>query len=418
MFDIVQHSSYLTSLDMPASQQYYRAVYAYPWDVVQEEPSRFGEIVSAQGISAVTLALSYHAGKFMSPQRRPGRVYFPEDGAVYFNPTLSRYGKIKPFPHPDAQLREVAARLVEASSLQVSAWVVLFHNTRLGSAYPDMTVRNAWGDRYIYSLCPVNPHVADFGMGLACDIAATLALKSIVVETPGFLPYAHGYHHEFAQVQSQRWIEMLLGLCFCDHCLRESHGNTGIDSLGLRLRVARLVDDYLESPCEVPPDMAYGWITADILHDAELAAFLRWRVQRVSAFVKQLRAVLPHTTPLAVIPTVQRPTSTAWVEGSSLEELVNVADFLEIPFYEPTASRAIADAWDSLRRAGSRQAPKIRAILRPGPPDLNSGRETEAAVKGMAELGIRNFAFYNWGFLRRHDFARIGAALKQPPLNS
>jgi hypothetical protein len=400
---------------MPPSPQFYRAVYAYPWDVVQEEPSRFGEIVSAQGISAVTLALSYHAGKFISPRSTQRRVYFPEDGAVYFNPTLSRYGKIKPYPHPEPEIREVATRLAAASSLEVNAWVVLFHNTRLGITYPDMTVRNAWGDHYVYSLCPINPQVADFGTELVRDIAATLSLKSIVVETPGFLPYPHGYHHEFAQVQSQRWIELLLGLCFCDHCLRESHGDTGIDSQGLRLRTARIVDDYLESPCEVPPDMADAWVTADLLRDAELAAFLRWRTQRVSALVKRLRAALPDNIPLAIIPTVQRPTSAAWLEGSSLEELANVADFLEIPFYEPTASRAIADAWDSLRRAGNRHAARIRAILRPGSPDLNSGRETAAAVKGIAELGIRHFAFYNWGFLRKHDFARIGEALKAIP---
>src|SRR5260370_20249669 len=85
---------------MPPSPQFYRAVYAYPWDVVQEEPSRFGEIVSAQGISAVTLALSYHAGKFISPRSTQGRVYFPVDGAVYFYPALSRYAKIKTYPHP------------------------------------------------------------------------------------------------------------------------------------------------------------------------------------------------------------------------------------------------------------------------------------------------------------------------------
>jgi hypothetical protein len=176
-----------------------------------------------------------------------------------------------------------------------------------------------------------------------------------------------------------------------------------------------MVDDYLDSPCEVSPDMAYGWITADMLRDAELVTFLRWRVRRISAFVKRLRAALPDNIPLAVIPTVQRPTATAWLEGSSLEELADVADFLEIPFYEPTASRAIADAWDSLRRAGNRHAARIRAILRPGPPDLDSGRETAAAVKGIAELGIRNFAFYNWGFLRRHNFARIGEALKAIP---
>jgi len=33
---------------MPPFQQFYRAIYAYPWDLVHEEPLRFGEIVSAQ----------------------------------------------------------------------------------------------------------------------------------------------------------------------------------------------------------------------------------------------------------------------------------------------------------------------------------------------------------------------------------
>jgi hypothetical protein len=74
----------------------------------------------------------------------------------------------------------------------------------------------------------------------------------------------------------------------------------------------------------------------------------------------------------------------------------------------------VADAWDSLRRTGGKVA-QIRAILRPGPPDLDGGKETAAAVKGLAELGVRNFAFYNWGFLRKHDFARVGEALKAIP---
>jgi hypothetical protein len=391
---------------------HYRAVYAYPWDLAPNGGSGFGELVSAQGISAVTLALSYHAGKFISSRRK--HVYFPEDGAVYFNPTVSRYGRIKPYPHPDQELRRVAAHLADSGGLDLHAWMVLFHNTRLGTTYPEATVRNVWGDRYIYSLCPVNPEVADYGVALVKDVALTLPVKSIVVETAGFLPYPHGYHHEFAQVQSQRWIEMLLGLCFCDHCSDQSQRETGIDSQNLQRRVAAMVDDYLESPCDAPSDMAYAWITADLLQDAELLTFLRWRIQRVSALVKQLRAVLSNDIALAIIPTVQRPTATTWLEGSDLQKLADNADFLEIPFYEATAARVVADAWDSLRRTGGKVA-QIRAILRPGPPDLDGGRETAAAVKGLAELGIRNFAFYNWGFLRKHDFARIGQALKAIP---
>jgi hypothetical protein len=396
---------------MPSSQPPYRAVYAYPWDVAQAEALKFAEIVSAQGISDITLALSYHAGKFLSPRRKTGRVYFPEDGAVYFQPTLSSYGRIKPYPHPDEDLRNVATRLIEASGLAVNAWVVLFHNTRLGTTYPDATARNAWRDRYIYSLCPVNPQVAEFGTALLRDIAATLSLKSIVVETPGFLPYPHGYHHEFAQVPSQRWLETLLALCFCDHCLNESRRETGIDSQALQSRIANLADAYLASSCDVPSDMASGWITADLLADVELAGFLRWRSRHLSGLVKQFRATLPDHIPLAVIPTVQRPTATSWIEGSDLGELAKAADYLEVPFYEPTAARAIADAWDTLRRSGGHSA-KIRAILRPGPPDLDGGHQTAEAVIGIAELGIRDFAFYNWGLLRKQDFARIGPALK------
>lgn len=396
---------------MASSQPYYRGVYAYPWDVAQEGVLQFRNSVSAQGLSAVTLAVSYHTGKFLSPRRNRGRVYFPEDGAVYFNPTVSRYGKIKPYAHPDKELRQVAAEIAETTDLEVHAWTVLFHNTRLGTNYPDAVVKNAWGDRYIYSLCPVNPQVAEYGIALANDVALTLPVKSLVVETPGFLPYPHGYHHEFAQVQSQPWLEMLLGVCFCNHCLDQSHRDTGIDSSGIRARVATMLDGYLESPCEVPPDMAYAWITADLLQDAELLTFLRWRMQRVSAFVRQVRAVIRKEVALAIIPTVQRPTASTWFEGSNLKELAEAVDFLEIPFYEPAASRAIADAWDSVRRVGGDTA-KIRAIIRPGPPDLGNGKDTTAAVKGLADLGIRNFAFYNWGLLRTHDFIRIGEALE------
>jgi hypothetical protein len=396
---------------MPSSQPYYRAVYAYPWDVVQPGVLEFRNLVSAQGLSAVSLAISYHTGKFLSPRRRPGRVYFPEDGAVYFNPTVSRYGKIKPYAHPDQELRQVAAKIAEITDLEEHAWAVLFHNTRLGSNYPDAVVRNAWGDSYIYSLCPVNPQVAEYGVALVNDVALTLPVKSVVVETPGFLPYPHGYHHEFAQVQNQPWLEMFLGLCFCNHCLQQSHGDTGIDSSGVRARVATMLDSYMESPCEVPSDMAYAWITADLLQDAELLTFLRWRMQRISALVRQMRAVLPRNVALAIIPTVQRPSATSWLEGSNLKELAEAADFLEIPFYQPAASRAIADAWDSVRRVGGDTA-KIRAIIRPGPPDLDAGKETTAAIKGLADLGIRNFAFYNWGLLRKPDFMRIGEALR------
>jgi hypothetical protein len=388
----------------------YRSVYAYPWDVLESGPTRFADILASQRLTEVTIAVSYHAGKFLRTRNGSSRVYFPEDGTVYFEPDLKRYGRIKPVPHPDKKLRQVAAGLVQADRLGVHAWTVVFHNSRLGVAYPHATVRNAWGDRYPYSLCPVNPEVAEFGLALVQDLSRSLPVASIVLETVGFLPYAHGYHHEFAQTKISSWMSVLLALCFCDHCLNESKSEAGINSRALRQHVITKVDDYLRSPVDIPADVAAAWTAADVLSNEELSQYLKWRSRRVSELVKQLRAAVSGK--LAIIPTIQRPTASTWIEGSDIRSLAEIADYLEVPFYEPTAQRAIADAWDTLHRAGS-DPTKIRAILRPGPPDLGDGQELAEAVQGISQLGIRDFAFYNWGLLRKHDFERIGPALSR-----
>jgi hypothetical protein len=388
----------------------YRSVYAYPWDVLESGPTRFADILASQRLTEVTIAVSYHAGKFLRTRNDSSRVYFPEDGTVYFEPDLKRYGRIKPVPHPDKKLRQVAAGLVQADRLGVHAWTVVFHNSRLGFAYPDATVRNAWGDRYPYSLCPVNPEVAAFGVALVDDLSRALPVASIVLETIGFLPYGHGFHHEFAQTKIAPWMSVLLALCFCEHCLKESKRETGIDSNALRKRVEAKVDDYLQSAVDIPADMALAWTTADVLSDEELSGYLKWRSHRVSELVKQVRAAV--SAKLAIIPTIQRPTASTWIEGSDIKALAEIADYLEVPFYEPTAQRAIADAWDTLHRTGN-DPTKIRAIVRPGPPDLGDGQELVEAIQGIAQLGIRDFAFYNWGLLRKRDFERIGPALSR-----
>ena len=398
----------LQSQSMPSAP--YRSVYAYPWDVLESGPTRFADILASQRLTEVTIAVSYHAGKFLRTRSDSSRVYFPEDGTVYFEPDLKRYGRIKPVPHPDKKLRQVAAGLVQADRLGVHAWTVVFHNSRLGVAYPDATVRNAWGDRYPYSLCPVNPEVAAFGVALVEDLSRALSVASIVLETIGFLPYAHGYHHEFAQTKITPWMSVLLALCFCEHCLKESKRETGIDSNALRKRVEAKVDDYLQSAVDIPADIALAWTTADILSDEELSGYLKWRSRRVSELLKQFRAAV--SAKLAIIPTIQRPTASTWIEGSDIKALAEIADYLEVPFYEPTAQRAIADAWDTLHRTGN-DPTKIRALLRPGPPDLGDGQELVEAIQGIAQLGIRDFAFYNWGLLRKRDFERIGPALSR-----
>ena len=98
--------------------------------------------------------------------------------------------------------------------------------TTPGSAtlHPQSTIRNAFGDRYVYSLCPSAPEAREYAVALCKDVTDNYPVTGISLETPGFLPYAHGYHHEFAMVKPNKWLDARLGLCFCDHCVEQRAG--------------------------------------------------------------------------------------------------------------------------------------------------------------------------------------------------
>ena len=55
--------------------------------------------------------------------------------------------------------------LTDVEGIAVNVWMVLLHNTLLGDAYPEAIVANAFGDRYVYSLCPSAPEARDYAVG-------------------------------------------------------------------------------------------------------------------------------------------------------------------------------------------------------------------------------------------------------------
>jgi hypothetical protein len=325
---------------------------------------------------------------------------------VYFNPDPALYGKLLPVPHSDPALRRLASQL--APHIPVRAWLVLLHNSRIGAAHLDLVTRNAWGDPYLYSLCPSQGAVRDYAVAL-CRDAARQPVSELVLETPGWLPYSHGYHHEFAQIRPNQWLDAMCGLCFCDACTSRARAE-GIDAKGLAQWVRRRVDTYLDAGVDAEPDQAAAWLAADLLQVPELAPFLAMRNRVVLDLVSEIRAAVPRSQAVWVIPTVQRPTASSWLEGSLLSGLAQQADGLEVPFYEASASRVAADAWDVLQRIP--ESARVRAILRPGPPDLADGRELSGALACLARLGIDEVGFYNYGLLRRDRLEQMAKTLR------
>ena len=262
---------------------------------------------------------------------------------------------------------------------------------------------------YIYSLCPSHPDARAYAIGLARDVTESYPVSGISLESPGFAPYSHGYHHEFALNQPNRWLDSQLGLCFCDHCTKGAK-SAGINGNALKSRVAKDVSDYLASDIDFPPDMAEAFWLADTQLDGELKAYINWRCGVVTSLVAEIRHAVRKDATVSVIPSVARPSGGSWYEGSDLASLAEVADFIEACFYEPNSARVKADLFDVKRRLNG--AGKLRGILRPAWPDLADGDDFLAAVAALRDGGVRGIAFYNWGHLRAKNVARIGDAMK------
>lgn len=386
----------------------YNAIYAYAWDIAEQTVPAAVDQVRALGIDTITIAGSYHAGKFIRPRGRLGKIYFPEDGTAYFRPSPESYGVIKPVVSRVSAERDILRELCETKRIAANVWLVLMHNTRLGEQHPQATVTNAFGDRYVYNLCPSAPDARAYAISLCKDVTDHYAVSGISVETPGFLPYAHGFHHEFALIKTNQWLHNQLGLCFCDHCIR---GATvaGIDAPRLRARVRQDVESYLASGFDLPDDMADAIWHADTRTDGDLSAFLRWRCDVVSGLVREIRAAVRPDATVAVIPSVARPTGGAWYEGSDLRALAEAAGILEACFYEPSAERVRCDAWDVQRRLGG--AGRLRGILRPSYPDLGTRDAVIRAVAALRDAGVVDLAFYNYGHLRASSLKWIADAL-------
>lgn len=390
----------------------YRAILSYAWDFADHGVGNSLSAFEEMGLNTVSLAGTYHAGKFLRPQGKSGKVYFPEDGTAYFRHDDTRYGAIKPAPNSLLAERDILCELCDDGRLNVNVWLVLMHNTRLGMAHPDAVVRNAFGDPYFYNLCPSAPAARAYAIGLAQDVTESYPVSGLSLEAPGFTPYAHGFHHEMSFVRQDPMFEGLMGLCFCDHCVSAAQAK-GVDARGLKAYVANRLESFLDSDIDIPDDMGRAFWMAEIATNAELRAYLDFRSQQVTSLVAEIRDTVRADAEVAVIPSVARPTGGAWYEGTDLRAIAKVTGIIEACFYEPSAARIAADLFDLKHRVPNETT--IRGILRPSYPDIENKAEFLAAVDILAQGGVTDLAFYNWGHQRRKNIEWIGEALARVP---
>jgi hypothetical protein len=131
--------------------------YAYPWDY-EGDPAA-AERAARLGLDSVALAAAYHATRASTPWHPDHRIVEAQWPACYV-PVLEsvwRGQRLVPFEPTWTTARDSftpAQQQLTHQGLAVGAWIVLTHNLALGRRHPDLVVRNAFGDAYLYGLCP------------------------------------------------------------------------------------------------------------------------------------------------------------------------------------------------------------------------------------------------------------------------
>ncbi|TCO52541.1 hypothetical protein [Actinocrispum wychmicini] len=353
--------------------------HVYPWDVVGDPDAP--ERIAGLGVDAVALAASYHTVRAVTPAHPEHRLIDARHAAFYLpiREEAWRGRRLRPAsPSWVGDSSFVVARdSLRAAGLPVYAWTVLTHSSLLGDRHPDLTVVNAFGDRYPYALCPANADVAEYCQTLVEEIVEVGKPDGIVLEACGPLGFVHGGHHE--KTEGGDWglvRQQLLSLCFCDGCVDRYS-----DAPALRARIRAAVDaSEPESVISVLGPLA-DWVMEA---RTSVASDLR------KLLVGRIRSLAPETR--VIVHATADPWGTGPFATVAPEVGVEVDALVAMCWPGPAASapniRALRKLAPETRIAGY-----VLAL----PPKPVDGQAILAEMRTLAEEGVEEFHLYHAG---------------------
>ena len=364
--------------------------YLYPWDVVGDPaaPARVADL----GVDDVVLAAAYHSTRALTPFHPQHRIVVARHAAAYYplDPTRWAGRRLRPVPAtwvPGEDAFGAAAAPVRAAGLGVHAWVVLAHNTRLGEAFPDVTVTNAYGDSYPWALCIARDEVREYAATLVAEIASRSDIDGFELEACGWYGYDHqSAHDKSGGVPLNTAEEYLFSLCFCPACSRE-YADVGLAADDLRAAVRTRLD------------ATFGGSAPPEFEPARADAVARMR-RRVSARFRAdvVAAARPHRVLVHAHPDPLRYGANVGVDLSG-----PVADGLVLNCWRDVdeADAAIAAAAD----AGHRVAASFLAVAGMGG-DIDG---LPSRIERARAAGATDLRFYHAGLASRADLETLHA---------
>ena len=398
------------------------SLYVYVEDVRGEGLEAVLDRIAGYGVTGVTVAAAYHRARDVTPHGRP-RVTIRRDGA-HFAPPEDLFGDLRLVPPVQDGAEEeplAALRLATAErGLALHGWTVFLQNTTLGLANPDVTVRNCFGDRGSPTdLCPSHPDVRLYAVALGRAVAR-LGVDSVVAEGLHFGTFGPGYHNERNFVPLGPMDLFLLGLCFCDFCMRRA-ADLGVKAEVAREECSRIVGGVLDGDPPAQGEVTRAALTA--YAGPEVVAYARARSEVVTSLVSEIStAVTDEGSKLVYLdatgaykgytdglPSAGLAAHDAWQLGVDLVALGDLVPSLGVLAYARDAAR-VADDVIAYRRSTGKDK-ELRVVLRPGLPDTDSADRLAAKVRAVRAAGADAVDFYAYGLMPYPILDRIPGAL-------
>ncbi|AZO63466.1 MAG: hypothetical protein E5X23_12780 [Mesorhizobium sp.] len=387
------------------------SMWTYPWDIQDlglETVER--DIVQRADLNMISLATSYHAGRFLQPRSPRRKAYFPEDGTIYFKPSAARWADLAIQPKVADVISEggdVLGQLVrrrEQGGPGVSCWTVCLHNTRLGMLHPEAVTRNAFGDPNYYNLCPSHPDARAYVRALVADISHGYKPDRIELESPSFMGFAHEYHHEKDGVGLTPEEDFLLSLCFCPSCVDRA-AKAGVNAEPARA----LVRQWIVETCErAVPERRFPSFPASGLEVfgpwPELHAYLVWRFEPVTSLIAELREVAHPVTEVLIIDLKE-----GWLGGCDLAAVGKVCDGAILCAYDMQAEDVASLVTDGRAALGAGKF--LGTGYRLFYPEMAGPQLLAAKVSPARKTDVDGINFYNYGLVPAARLDWVKAAL-------
>jgi hypothetical protein len=379
-------------------------IFTYGWDLAAEgHENALGRIANA-GFTDVNLATSYHAGKFLLPHNPRHRVFFPEDGALYFQPEIEKYGRIQPrvsslVANGNDPLRDLD-REREKYGLELVAWTVVLHNSWLGAHYPDCTMHTAFGDPLIHSLSPAHPDVREYFCAMVADMVDSARISAVQLESPDYMSFQHGYHHEVIPVPLDANQRLLLGTSF-NPVEIERAGSIGIDTEALRDQVAAALDASWNDPDKASQRMD------DVFANTSFEKYQSMLVECEAEFIDRVKASIRRARPETEVRLFAGMAASESDSGVP-EHMRHLADGL-LTGYVPSDQAARERAANLKELMGERP---VYGMVRAISPDADTPDQAVARINAWKESGVDGIDVYNYGFMTIPMIDTVGRALK------